>query len=274
MLCSKCGKQLQDDVSFCSYCGTKVNNIEPQNTSQKVNSKHSKPNNRETSIEQVKNLLNYFSQKSGTYNEFDKVTATLHNIRAGRSGTQKFLSRFFFLISSILLLLALSIAIAGIISNRQNNTLGGLANFSFGSMFFILFLILGIYSLAAGIVLFVVDNKRNNRYMNSLKFYSNRYFELSDELYLNYINYKDCPIKPEFTNPANIFVVQKTLLSGQADSVEEAVAVLSNSADKKIKAYSEQCASFAKKTAARFGRAKIACELNTIFLPGNYFSRR
>lgn len=262
MLCSKCGKQIQDDMSFCPYCGAEAAN---RNKPETANSKS------ETALFEVKNLLNYFSQSADKYNEFDKLTATLHKLKAGRTGTQKLISRILLVVSVIMFLLLIAIIIYGVVRGGINtNTLGGMAYFLPG----FLFLYLGIFSLAGGIALFIVDNSRNNRYMNNLKFYSNRYFELADELYLNYLNYKNCPIKPEFTNPANIFVVQKTLLSGQADSIDEAIALLSNSASsRKIEKHSKQCAQFTQKTAARFGRAKTACKLNAVFLPGNYFSK-
>ena len=283
MFCYNCGKQLLEGAKFCPYCGAEniiissdsgIKNPPLYNKSQNIqNDKHT------ASIKEIQNVLNYFSQNANKYKEFDKVTAKLNVLRGGRSDIQKKLSRVLLLISAVVFLVILGIGITGIILSSRNNfraytnTLGGLAFFAPSSVLFIMFLYLWILSFVAGIVLLIVDKSRDNSYQNNLKFFSNRYFELSDELYLNYLNYNNCPVKAEYTNPANIFVIQKALLSGQAESIDEAIAKLSNSAGcSNAKKNSQQIASFAQKTALSFGRIKTSCQLNAVFLPANCFS--
>jgi uncharacterized protein YaaR (DUF327 family) len=105
-----------------------------------------------------------------------------------------------------------------------------------------------------------------------LDFYLNRYFELGNELYLNYINYENCPVNAEYTNPNNIFMIQRMLLSGQADTINEAITILSNSMKcTELNNYTKSVAEFAKRIAEENGRWETASAIKVVFLPGNYF---
>lgn len=259
MFCNECGKEFQDDMNFCPYCGVRVNNA--QESDKPVDTEKTE---REKSLNEINKLLNYFSQKATEYKKHDRVTDILNKLRIGRTGTQKKLSRVFLLISGILFMLFLAIVISQAATHRAYiNSLSIIGIICF--TFFVQFLI-------AGIALLIVDSALDKKYINNAEIYSNRYFELTDELYVNYLSYDNCPINEQFTNPNNLFAVQKTLVFGEADSINEAISLLSNNVRcKNIEKRSKQVADFARENATQNRRKKTESAQNAIFLPGNYF---
>ncbi len=255
MFCQKCGKQIDDNSNFCVYCGARVNNIEPENPILKTDKNNS-------SIYQVKNLLNYFSRKSDTYNKYDQITAMIYKFSKGRTKILKSISYGCLALAGLLLL----IFVISVISNSNYS------NFSLVSTSIMLLIYCVIIFIGPGIVLMIVDRSLNNKFQRNLDLYLNRYLELSNELYLNYINYENCPIKAEYTNPNNIFMIKRMLLSGQADTINEAITILSNSMNcTELNNYTKSVAEFAKKIAEENERLETASTLSTVFLPGNYF---
>lgn len=265
--CYKCGTQFQDGMNFCPYCGVRVNS-----TPERVVPGDPE---KEKAINDVNKLLNYFSQKTAQYNEYDSVTGVLYKLRSGRNKILKILSIVSFVIGGILLLPSVFLFIKSFIQSHKTNmnihTLGGLP----GANMWLMLVVYSCVFLVAAVVLIIVDSFRKERFSQNLRLYVNRYYALSDELYLNYLAYKDCPIKAPFTNPGNIYVVQQTIMAGQADSIENAVAFLSaRAANNRVEVYSNACAEFARRKAINFGRTEEASKLNAVFLPGNFFSTR
>jgi hypothetical protein len=254
-------------MNFCPYCGVRVNSV-PERVVPGDPEK-------EKAINDVNKLLNYFSQKTAQYNEYDRVTGVLYKLRSGRNKILKRLSIVSFIIGGILLLPSVFLFIKSFIQSNNTNmnihTLGGLA----GANMWLMLVVYSCVFLVAAVVLIIVDSFRKERFSQNLRLYVNRYYALSDELYLNYLAYKDCPIKAPFTNPGNIYVVQQTIMAGQADSIENAVAFLSaRAANNRVEVYSNICAEFAQKTSFEFRRNEEASKLNAVFLPGNFFSTR
>lgn len=193
----------------------------------------------------------------------------LDKLSKGRTKILKSLSYTFLLFGGILLLFIIISAIPNFFTYSNDNRL-----IMFSGSTIMVLLIYGILFLCPGIVLMIVDYSLNQKYLRNLDFYSTRYFDLSNVLYLNYINYENCPIKAQYTNPNNIFAIQNTLLSGRADTINEAITFLSNSMYcNELRDYTKRVAAFAKEIAVENGKSEAASTLNVVFLPGNYFSK-
>ena len=294
MYCYNCGMQFQDSINFCPNCGAQIN---PANGNAVTTvGQKGRPSvldrgaTRESEINEVKKMLNYFSVKTEQYNEYDNVCRELYRLKKGR--------RMSCAVWGWIL------TIAGIVSigfSAFNWIISGFGNYiprqqttitygdgysiyeDFGSLktpasspwfflaviaFFVLFAVL------PGVLMIIVDKKKIKKgYNDELAYYSNRYCDLCDELYDHYLKYGNCSIGPEFTNPSNLQVILNTILSGRADTTKEAINVLVEDAHRKrMENYAAQTAEFAQKAAVNAGRAARASTVGAVFSAANFFS--
>ncbi len=283
MYCQKCSKQIDDNSKFCVYCGAPVNSnqaVSVQNSPYAVNNVplgmpagaqgyvggFNRGNLREQEINEVRKMLNYFSLKTEQYNEYDSVCREFLRLKSGR--------RIAAIAWGCILTIAGGILTGFAIISAFSKLFNGYFNSAAST--FLIALLTAVFLVLPGILLIMLDKKKIRvEYNQQLTYYTNRYYDLSDELYNHYLNYKNCPIGPEYTNPSNIQVILDTIVSGRADSTKEALNVLVEDAHRnRMENYAAQAAQYAQQAAKQAGRAAAASNVGAIFSAANYFQVR
>lgn len=246
MYCKKCGKQIQDGSKFCEFCGTKhehgdefrpirIQHEEPGYNSYADNRR----NIRQSELNELDNMIRYFSYKQEQYDEFDSVCSTLGEAEAilSQSPTGGF----------VFTGIALGLLLFG-------SMLGGKG---FGAFLIIVALILAI----PGVVKLLIYFTKNSTWTTKKAQAETRYEELSAELMQYYQQYGYCPVGAEYTNPAILQQLRDVIQSGYADTSKDAINYLIQQ---------QHNATVEKNTAEASGAAKTAA----VFSAANFIFRR
>lgn len=201
MYCSKCGNEIYSEQIFCSVCGNNLSvtsqNSELLASSQLGSSVQMTSKIRQDEMRQMDDLIAYFSLKRQQYEEYDFMIDRI--IERSKSKYGRALGFGIPL---------LAIGVTGIHEALITNPM---------------IVILPILSMCVGaslIALFTICNIiRSRKLKDDLK----RHSELEVELFAHYNAYGNCPIGPEYTNPSNLIAIKRTIISGRADTVKEAI---------------------------------------------------
>lgn len=264
MFCSHCGKEIADNSTYCSYCGKSMVNI-AQTQAMVYNQPQYYQRNiqRQCEISEVERMINYFYQKSAQYNEYDAVNERLFKLRRSSPKFLLSLACIFFTISFLAL-----IYLAVLFLTWESKSL---IIFEYDYTDVVPALV-ELLTFIPGIIFVVLYSKRLKRYNAETEYCLRRYYELADELYVHYVNYKNCPIGPEYTNPSNLQVIYQTIVSGRADSTKEALNVLVEDAHrKKMEQLAELTAQYAQAAAVNSARAASYARTGAIFAGANFF---
>lgn len=246
MFCEYCGKPTGDNTRFCRYCGKKIRG---ENDSGFINERAVQRNNE---IEEMKRMINYFSKKQDVYDEYDEVTREIHSLSKTSNAASYLLMMGllaliggFFLSTSLWHTPQVGIGIAVCISGAVLSFIG---------------------------ILMLVERSNNEKLLEEKQ---QRYFEISDELYNYYLEYQNCPIGPEYTNPANLGVILDTIISGRADTTKEAINILIEDAHRnRMEDIAAQTAEYTAKAAEQAGRAATGAKVAAFFSAANYLQTR
>lgn len=298
MFCYKCGKQFQDGINFCPNCGAQISAyqggltsgvVEQTNVTPVYSGAYNREEIRTSEINNVKKLLSYFSLKTEQYNEYDLVCKELFRLKKGRRKSCAVWGWILTIGGIVSIGYSLINALMNYLSNRipsQQNSVSGvvgeLIKDDFGSLkiqpnmiwiFFVIAAFFALFFVLPGVLMIIVDKKKIKKgYLNEVECYTNKYYSLYDELYTHYFNYKNCPIGPEYTNPANIRVILDTIISGRADTTKEAINILVEDAHRnRMENYAAQTAEFAHQAAVNAGRAARASTVGAVFSAANFF---
>jgi len=132
----------------------------------------------------------------------------------------------------------------------------------------LLLLLLGVGLIALYVFLQI---RKKNRLTEA----SNRYYELGEKLIEHYAKYLNCPVGPEYTNPSNLRVVQRTIISGRADTIKEALNILVEDAHRnKMENLASQTAQYAQQAAEYAGNAATNTAVTAVFTAANFFQSK
>ena len=258
--CVQCGTALAEHHKFCPTCGSGVesagNATVPSTTVYVTQQSNNRMVVRQDEIKIMDDLIRYFSVKQPQYDEYDEASEWICRLSRGNSKAAKVWGIIIIILGSFFFLIGIA-TIADIPS----------------------FFIMSLLMLGGGIALEVLSNKLKQRNANNLVHYTNRYYELSDELYDYYCKYNNCPIGPEYTNPTNLAVVKRTIISGRADTVKEALNVLVEDAHREkmeniaaqTAQYAQQAAQYAQQTADNTDSIRRVSAVTAMFTVANYF---
>lgn len=278
MYCQKCGKQIDDNSKFCAHCGAPTDGVKTNSFSINNNSNnngqiaygapgyvggYNRGSLREQEINEVRKMLNYFSIKTEQYNEYDNVCREILRLKSGR--------RIAAMAWGCVLTIAGGISTGFTVISALSKLINGRSGSAAST--FIIAILMFVFLVLPGILLIILDKKKIRvEYNRQLTSYTNRYYDLSDELYNHYLKYKNCPIGPEYTNPSNIQIILKTIVSGRADTTKEALNVLVEDAHRnRMENYTAQAAQYAKEAARQAGRAATASGVGAVFSAANFF---
>lgn len=292
--CVNCGAQISEQHKFCPNCGTTqtaAENTVAMNTNQGTmpqynqnpygnmpqnmnynNPYYSTPYNdgmavRQNELNTMDKLINYFSAKQHLYDEYDYASNMIYRLSRGGAKAA--------LVWSIILLSAALVFFISSITSGTNDLYSSYEQEEMAATF----VILGVISLVAGGGLLGLFLGLKGKRRRQLAHFTDRYFQLSDELYRYYCGYANCPIGPEYTNPTNLAVVKRTIISGRAYTIRDALNILVEDAHRarmediatQTAQYAQQAAQYAQQTAANTNSIRRATTVTAVFTVANYF---
>ena len=204
MFCPKCGKQILDQSFFCMYCGANIAILTPINQNNQLDfefQNHRKAV-RDSEINLLNNLLQYFSQKKEIYDEYDNASELLIYYSNGAK-------------SSLLVWGCILVAF-GIFGFFSVNDIHEYMKYALP---FILFP--GILMLIGGILMKVSNRMNYNHFKRNKE-------NLFQELYSYYNTFSDCPIGFKFSNPRILESIMQIIKSGRADTIKESINIMIN----------------------------------------------
>ncbi|MBE6776873.1 MAG: zinc ribbon domain-containing protein [Ruminococcaceae bacterium] len=208
MFCSNCGTRLLENAVFCTNCGKKVADMPiatysyqptPVMVAPSVMQQHAEIESlRKSELSILEKVFEFFSKKQLHYDAYDDACEQVNKYARGTSNALIIWGSIF---TAFLVLM-------GVISPRE----------------IVMCLILGIPAilmLIGGILL-----KVNAR--NKLHYYLEGYANLSQELYNNYLEFEDCPIVAEYTNPRILYSISHLIKTCRANTINEAINILNS----------------------------------------------
>ena len=285
MYCVNCGKEIGEQ-NFCQHCGAQIGNA---SVGEKVSCEAAvataapmpscaptyvaypdRMQQRQDELQVLQKLVAYFSLKSPQYNEYDNVALWIDVLRRGVSSAA--------LIWGIILLGIVTpiMSVVAMPSYDYDLMLGNMVKESNpgATVTVYICLIVGVLLIASYIFQRIRNKKRLAQAVD-------RYCELNEELYAHYCGYANCPIGPEYINPANLQVVIQTIQSGRADTIKEALNILVEDAHRarmedlsqKTAQYAQRTAASAAETARRAGQTARNTSVSAFFATANYLRR-
>ena len=233
--CSKCGTLVDEDASFCSKCGAAINvqtdpaviappmmpiNIQTPSISQQENS-------RKESLDELDQMIKYFSKKQSLYDEYDHCCERIAYYSdpktripiVGSTGKGRIIAG-----SIIMGIFAFFTLIALLFVDRDGNGLGWVL--LWGAIMGV-----GIFLLASGVKTknensWYSVNEKETRLANNKKKFEEVTKEIAEYHTKYQKEYGHCPIGPSYTNPKILIQLRELINSGRADSIKEAVNLM------------------------------------------------
>lgn len=188
--CIKCGEALNFEAKFCSNCGESVVNA-LNNDRVTINNK------KEELLSTFDTVYNYFQPLRNKYKAYENLCFAISNTKP--IGVKRYI--------------ILGFAIFGV---TYVASMGLSQSFKFGNLCVLIGVVVAIYAYR---------NKcsKNSKDVDGLYKQLNK---VGSDLYSHYVNYANCPISYEYSNPELIIVLRKMISSGRAESVKEAINLM------------------------------------------------
>ena len=245
MFCPKCGSQIPDGAGFCSSCGNAVNaapvpaapavDYQAMMQAQMMQAQQfqmQKSAVRQSEINALTNVYNYFNAKRSEFQQYDHVCERLNHFSRGARGA--------------LMVWGIIILVFGAFMS-----MGAIAGEIPIAVPLFVFVFPGAAMLTGGILL-----KKNNK--RQCAHYQAEYLRLSQELNDYYAAYPQCPVGAEYANPEILELILGVLNSGRADTIKEAINVLIAEANQaEMTAYLQNIQAYSEQASARAGTAAI-----------------
>ena len=186
---------------------------------------------RQSEINALTNVYNYFHVKRSSFQEYDHVCEKLNYFSRGAKSGLIVWGIIALALGALLTLGAISgeVPVAGVL----------------------IFLLPGAAMLTGGILM-----KSNNR--RKTAYYQSEYLRLSQELNDYYAAYPQCPVGAEYANPEILELILGVLNSGRADTIKEAInALIAEANQAEMNAYLQNIQAYSEQASARAGTAAI-----------------
>ena len=283
MFCPKCGSQVADGASFCPACGNPLNvmptrSAEPApNTYQQYQQpapqyqqpapqyqqpvpqyqqpyqQYQQPfygynpqavqQERIANLQELERMYGYFSQKGAEYDEYDAINTTLDEYDKRKPGL---------LVWGIILFVVGFITLVSLIS----------ADYSSAGVY--IFMIVWLLGSVGMILAFIFGSIARGRHKEEAL---NRLVELADDLHYHYVNYGDCLVGEEFTNPAILQTIANNIQSGRANNITDSINIMFDDAHKSQMEYAAMETMYSSRQAAAGARTAA------VFAAANFFLR-
>ncbi len=234
MFCKNCGKEITNTQNFCEHCGYNVSNSV------------SSLSIRQSELELMDHIINFFNEKKDFYDEYDKSTQRINKLSPVCAKAA--------LVWGIILLAVMSfislLLIGSLLASEE-------------SLAYVLILV--PFFIAGGALIFIF-NIRNNRRTIELKKAIDTYQYVSEGLENHYKSYENCPIGIEYTNPTNLLAIKRMLQSGRVDTIKESINMLIEDAHRrKMEDISLKTAQYVQST-YNLSKASVAISVADFFI--------
>lgn len=230
MFCIYCGTQVADG-EFCPHCGKRIalsqTNYTPDPQAQTLDAVEAqllqfqvqKNAVRQSEINSLNNAIRHFSQKKAEFDEYDTVCNLVNDYARG---AKKGLIVWGVIVAVIGLLVLL-------VSLTLRQYIHAWDNYRFVIQIpvkeILLFFVIPSAMMIAGGILMQINNRKK------YAAYQEQCANLSQELYIHYTKYPNCPVGPEYTNPDILARIRDILISGRTDTIKESINILISDAN-------------------------------------------
>ena len=248
MNCPHCQRPLPPCATFCSGCGYQLAPMVPAYpvvdpyAQQYQQYQQQKNALRQNEIGQLENLIRYFSGKQTEYDAYDDACKKLLHYAKGASNA-------LIVWGGILLGIGLIALISFLDSGDLDDGL---------PVALLMFMLPGMGMVVGGILNKVSSNNKHKQFQQTYQY-------LSQDLYAHYLGYPNCPVGPEYSNPAILHKLMQILRSGRCDTIQEAINCMI--ADANHAAITRYCQQIQKETAAINANTRVG----TIFAAGRFY---
>ncbi|MBP5294482.1 MAG: zinc-ribbon domain-containing protein [Lachnospiraceae bacterium] len=276
MFCPKCGSQVADGASFCPVCGNPLNTMptrsaepapntyqqyqqpapqyqQPVPQYQQPYQQYQQPyygynpqaiqQERMANLQELERMYNYFGQKNAEYNEYDMINATLDEYDKRKPGL---------LVWGIILFVLGFITLVSFLAADYSSA---------GGYIFLIVWLLGSIGM---ILAFIFGSIARGRHKEDAL---NRLVELADDLHYHYVNYGECLVGEEFTNPAILQTIANNIQSGRANNITDSINIMFDDAHKSQMEYA------AMETMRSSRQAAAGARTAAVFAAANFFLR-
>lgn len=244
-VCLRCGGQIKETDKFCGLCGytTKRQTRDQQTTSNNQNGKNIPPQirNKEELIAEIDRMLEYFSKVQPLYDEYDKCAKKVRRIENKRGKRIEYNNKRHTDDTDIFEDLADTFEFLEVLLSGDSDSIASvffvLGIFVFIAIILILLLLSWPYSLliATGCsffcslfifigVHFIIKGKREEKTeIQAICQLHDEMDSLRNKLMNYYKNYGYCIVGFDDVKPSILLKIRKNLISGKADTVEDAI---------------------------------------------------
>ena len=242
MYCTNCGAEIREESRFCKSCGVEIKKFsKTQETYNTAYQSQTCRSEREESMEQLRDMYNYFSVKEAEYDEVIKLDTEINSpIIVSNAGK-----------------------IWGLILTIFGGCCVPLAIAAHSIEAFIAVIII----LGPGILLLTSRSRKIKRIQRERETKQARLQVVAEDVVSYYNNYGPCPLGIEFTDPKSLETIYEVIRSGRADSLKEAINILANDE------HNAEMERLQRATAQAAWETCAAARLNAGFAAANYFSR-
>ena len=190
MFCPRCGQPVTAGTAFCICCGAALSAPNPRFADYQAQ----KNAIRQSEFAALSDVIRHFSQKKNLFAKYDWAASWLYRYSRGPSKSTLILGIIFTALSFLFLL------------PREP---GGFT----AALFF----------LVPGLILFIVYMVLKIHFVKKRCIFQDEFLNASEALSDCYQTYPDCPVGPEYTNPAVLTAFLECIRSGRADTIKESI---------------------------------------------------
>ena len=206
MFCTHCGREKQEYQKFCGFCGKPLSFAHEGYSTNfyGYENTYETPNIgliRQQEVEKIDKVISYFAVQQNAFDEHDTLAKNINHF-----------SRINAKMALIWSIILFSVSFFGLLKSTSYNYYYYLNQFLVCS------------TISGGLlILFFLLNKRRK---TKLEEFIQRYGSCRQYLLNCYYTYKYCPVGLEYANPYNLAVVRGVILSGRANTINDALNFL------------------------------------------------
>lgn len=249
--CRNCGSVINEQDRFCVTCGAEqnINTFNAYNNANKGGYTDNSMLIRESTLEDLRRIFNYFNQKRDVYKEYYDSRNQAEKAQSGKSVK-------LIVFGIIVMVLGINFILLNIyllsLSARLSNDLSYISSIKDIIVTILFVLFFPSLCIIPGIIMINAGKKRNARLSKTFEEKNARANALAEELTEFYQNYGPCQIGQKYAEPVIIERLYEFVSSGRAYTIQEAINMIVEDQHRSIVEYNTQMAAEYAKEAAYY----------------------